>query len=152
MYTQRLGNLCMIFGDGEKFSISCISWPNLVHTFWTKLGTITLNVTIWDCSVRIACSKFIVLFIDMIIVTVVVVLFVCLFCVYFLIRVDRGWFLEPWKARCHISKVICFSSSQCITSKLPESSKSVSFALVHGKMTVVHKTRTHHPHSQKCQV
>ena len=74
-YTQRLGNLCMIFGDGEKLSISCISWPNLVHTFYT-IYTITLNVTTWECSVRIACSKFIVLFMDMIIVTVVMVLFV----------------------------------------------------------------------------
>ena len=76
-YTQQLGTRCMIFGDGEKFSISCISWPNLVHTFWTKLGTIILNVTTWECNVRIACSKFIVLFIDMIIATVVMVLFVC---------------------------------------------------------------------------
>ena len=48
---------------------------------WTELnwneGTVILNVTTRDCSVRIACSKFMVLFIDMIIVTLVVVLFAC---------------------------------------------------------------------------
>ena len=115
---------------------------------WTE-GTIILNVTTRDCSVRIACSKFMVLFIDMIIVTVVVVLFVFL-CLFFDKSGERVMF--GTLQRCHISKVIYFSSSQCMVSKLPESSKSVSFVLVHGKTTVVHRTRTHYPHSQKCQV
>ena len=117
---------------------------------WTE-GVIILNVTTRDCSVRIACSEFMVLFIDMIIVTVVVVLFVFLCVCLFFDKSGERVILRTLQ-RCHISKVIYFSSSQCMVSKLPESSKSVSFVLVHGKMTVVHRTRAHHPHSQKCQV
>lgn len=70
------------------------------------------------------------LFVVVVVVAVLLVIldFICLLVCWYVM--GRGWFSKPCKIGCHIYNVIDFSRSQKVSSKLSESSQSVSFVLM----------------------